>query len=298
MIILITGSSGFVGSALVHYLTGEGHSVVRLVRRPVAGDDEVQWDPERGCLDPEALKGVEAVVHLAGESLAEGRWTAKKKARILDSRLHGTRLLSETIAGMSSPPNVLVSASAKDYYGDRGEEVLPENSPAASDFLAEVIHQWETACGPAAEAGIRVVNMRSGLVLDRGGGALARMLLPFRLGLGGRLGNGRQYMPWVSLEDMVRVIAHCIETEAVEDPVNVAAPQAVTNAEFTRALGRAVSRPTLFPIPAFVLRVLFGEVAYALLASTRLDPSKLMSTGFKFNHPTLDEALAAALRSR
>ncbi|MCH8206594.1 MAG: TIGR01777 family protein [Chloroflexi bacterium] len=298
MIILITGSSGFVGSALVHSLTGEGHSVVRLVRRPVVGDDEVQWDPARGSLDPEALAGVEAVVHLAGESLAEGRWTATKKARIRDSRLNGTRLLSEAIAGMSSPPNVLVSASAKDYYGDRGAELLPENSPAGSDFLAEVIHQWETACGPAAEAGIRVVNMRSGLVLDRGGGALAKMLLPFRLGIGGRLGNGRQYMPWVSLEDMVRVIAHCVKTEAVEGPVNVAAPQVVTNAEFTRALGRAVSRPTLFPVPAFALRVLFGEVAHALLASALLDPSKLMGTGFKFNHPTLDEGLEAALRGR
>ena len=297
MIILITGSSGFVGSALVRSLTAEGHRAMRLVRRPVAGDHEVRWDPESGSLDPQALTGVEAVVHLAGESLAEGRWTAAKKARILDSRLQGTRLLSQTLAGMRSPPDVLVSASAKDYYGDRGAELLPENNSAASDFLAGVIHQWETACGPAAEAGIRVVNMRSGLVLDRGGGALARMLLPFRLGLGGRLGHGRQYIPWISLEDMVRVIAHCISTKEVEGPVNVAAPQVVTNTEFTRALGRAVSRPTLFPVPAFALRVIFGEVAHALLASARLDTSKLMDTGFDFSHPTLDQALAAALRN-
>ena len=294
--ILVTGSSGFIGSALVTSLTGDGHDVVRLVRRaPLPDRYELRWDPEGGELHPGALTGIHAVVHLAGESLAQGRWTAKKKARILESRLCGTRLLAEAIASANPSPRVLISASAKDYYGDRGNDPLSEEEPPGSDFLADVIRRWESACKPAADAGVRVVNLRSGVVLGRAGGALARMRLPFKLGLGGRLGSGRQYFPWISLEDIVRVIGHCIDTDTIEGPVNVAAPEQITNAEFTKALGRAVSRPTFFPVPGFALRAVLGEVALTLLASTRLDTSKLMGTGFQFHHATLDKALESTL---
>ncbi len=215
----------------------------------------------------------------------EGPDTGQPSARTL--------LLAETIAGTSPPPDVLISASAKDYYGDRVDAALDEQSPAGSDFLAGVTRRWEAATGPASDSGIRVVNLRFGMVLGTGGGALAKMLPPFKLGLGGRLGSGRQYMSWVSLEDAIRAIHHCLVTPGLRGPMNVAAPGTVTNAEFTRSLGRALSRPTLLPVPALALRVVFGEMADILLSSARLDASKLLDTGFEFSHPDLDIALKA-----
>ena len=300
MNILVTGSTGFIGSALVSFLTDSGHTVTRLVRTQVArGDQMVFWDPESGTIDREGLARaeLEAVVHLAGESIA-GRWTARRKAGILDSRVQGTRLLSETLVGLDRPPNVLACASAKDYYGDRGDETVREDSAAGTDFLADVISKWEAATETAAQGGIRVVNLRFGIVLDPAGGALAKMLTPFRLGLGGKLASGRQQVSWVSLVDALAAISHVLVTDGIEGPVNVVAPGVVTNAEFTRIIGRALSRPTLFPVPAFVLRTMFGEVAGALLASVRMDPAKLLATGFAFRYPQLEDALRSALGKR
>lgn len=296
MNVLVTGSTGFIGSSLVSHLEAEGHGVTRLIRRDVASSQpQVRWDPEAGSIDADRLTAIDAAVHLAGEGIADGRWTEKKKARIGDSRISGTLLLSRALAGLDPRPRVLVSASAYGYYGDRGDEVLREDSKPGSDFLAEVTSQWEASTRPASEAGIRVVNARFGMVLGAGGGALARMLLPFRLGLGARLGSGRQYVSWVSLEDTVRVLSHVLEDDGLAGPVNVAAPEAVTNSEFTRALGRALSRPALFRAPALLLRALFGELGASLTASTRMEPARLVESGFVFRHPRLDGALEAAL---
>ena len=299
MNILVTGSTGFIGSALVPILADQGHSVTRLVRgRPTSEERRVRWDPEAGTIEADRLAGTEAVVHLAGENLAAKRWTARQKARIRDSRARGTRLLSETLAQLDPPPSVLACASAKDYYGDQGDAILAEESAPGSDFLAEVIQQWEAATAPAALGGIRVVNLRFGIVLGANGGLLGRMLTPFKLGVGGRLGSGKQYMSWISLEDTVRVVHKALTTQTLEGPVNVVAPGAVTNAEFTRTLGRVLSRPALLPVPAFVLRVLFGEVVKPLLASNRMEPAKLLAAGFEFRHPQLEGALMAALREK
>ena len=296
MNILITGSTGFIGSALTAFLGSEGHSVTRLVRRrPPRGKHEVLWDPDEGTIDEGGLAGVEAAVHLAGHPIAAGRWTARRKEAIRSSRAEGTRLLSETLARLDPPPRVLACASAKDYYGDRGDELLGERSDHGPDFLADVIRQWEDATEAAALGGIRVVNLRFGIVLGRNGGALKRFLTPFRLGVGGRLGSGRQYISWVSLEDVTRAIYHSIVTESIEGPVNIVAPDPVTNAQFTRTLGRVLSRPTLFPVPGFALRILFGEVVDSLLSSQRMDSTKLLESGFKFRHPELEGALRGAV---
>ena len=241
------------------------------------------------------MDGVQAVVHLAGESVAQGRWTARKKARILGSRVSGTRILAEAVASMRRDAPALVCASATGYYGDRGGDLLSEEEPPGNDFLAGVTSRWEASCQPAADAGARVVNLRLGVVLSRAGGALPKMLLPFRLGLGGRLGSGSQYVSWITLDDVVRAVVHSIDTTVIEGPVNVAAPGPVTNGELTAALGRALSRPTLLTVPAFALRIVLGEMADTLLASTRLDVSKLRLSGFEFRHPTIDEALSAVL---
>lgn len=296
MKILVTGSTGFIGSALVPFLIREGHSVTCLVRPQTRlANGHVRWDPEAGEIDAGRLAGTEAAVHLAGESLASGRWTAQRKRRMLDSRVRGTRLLTETLARLDPSPGVLVAASAVGYYGDRGEEVLQEESGPGSAFLADLVRQWEAATEAASQAGIRVVNLRSGLVLGPRG-PLARMALPFRLGLGGKLGSGAQLWSWVSLEDAVRAIHHALTTEALQGPVNMAAPGVVTNAQFTQILGRVLSRPTLFPVPAFVLRLVFGEMAdEALLASARMDSARLLDSGFEFHHPQLEGALRAML---
>ena len=293
MKVLLSGSSGLVGSALIPVLTDGGHQALRLVRsEPRDGVSEVRWDPDAGDIDATGLRGVEAAVHLAGESIAAGRWTASKKARILESRIKGTRLLAEALAGLEQRPRVLVSASAVGYYGDRGEETLREDSASGSAFLSEVCRQWEDATEPAAAAGIRVVNLRFGVMLSAIGGALPRLLTPFRLGVGGRLGSGKQYMAWIALDDVIEVILHVLTTEALRGPVNAVAPQSVTNGEFTKTLGRVLGRPTIFPMPAFAARLAFGQMAdELLLCSQRVEPAKLLASGYQFRFPDLEGAL-------
>jgi len=290
---LVTGSSGLVGSGLVPSLSADGHRVLRLVRSaPGPGESSAQWDPDRGRLDPACLEGLDAVVHLAGENIASGRWSARKKARIRDSRAGGTRLLCEALSRLSRPPRVLVCASAIGYYGDRGEEILREDSPPGKGFLAEVCQAWESAAEPAARKGIRVVHLRFGAVLSPAGGALAKMLPPFRLGVGGRLGDGRQYLSWVSIDDAVGAIRHALATDSLRGPVNGVAPEPITNQEFTRTLGKVLSRPTLFPMPAFAARLAFGEMADALLlSSSRVEPARLVASAYRFRHPALEPAL-------
>ena len=293
MKILVTGSRGFVGSALVPFLTTGGHEVTRLARsQPRPGASEVQWDPATGIVERAKLEGMDAVVHLAGESIAAGRWTPEKKARIRDSRVNGTRLLCEALAGLSHPPKVIVCASAIGYYGDRGEEVLREESGPGSGFLADVCRDWEAAAEPVRGRGIRVVHLRIGVILSPAGGALSQMLFPFRMGLGGRMGSGRQYMSWIAMDDLLGVILHALMTDSLQGPVNTVAPNPVTNLEFTRTLGRVLARPTLFPMPAFVARLAFGEMAdELLLASTRVEPARLLATAHRFGQPHLEGAL-------
>jgi len=292
MKVLVTGSTGLVGSALVPFLASGGHEVVRLVRgRLKPGVVEVPWDPQAGTIEAAKLEGLDAVVHLAGERIT-GRWTAAKKARIRSSRVQGTRLLAEALAGLKQPPKTLVCASAIGYYGNRGDEVLREDSPSGAGFLAEVCREWEAAARPAAEKGIRVVQLRIGVVLSPAGGALARMRTPFKLGLGGRIGNGKQYMSWIAIEDLTGAIHHALTNESLRGPVNAVAPRSVTNLEFTKTLGRVLGRPTLFPLPAFAARLAFGEMAdELLLASTRVEPTKLVSSGYRFRAPELEGAL-------
>ena len=285
-----------IGSALAPALAGDGHQVRRLRRAPAAGPDEASWNPADGTFASGALDGIDAVVHLAGENIAGGRWTAARKARIRDSRVDGTRRLCEALAALDTPPRVLVAASAIGYYGDRGDELLDESAAPGTGFLPAVSRSWEGAAAPARDAGIRVVHLRIGIVLSPAGGALAQMLLPFRLGVGGVLGSGDQYMSWIALDDVVGVVRHALADESLSGPVNAVAPQAVTNREFTRTLGKVLRRPTILPAPAFALRVALGEMADALLlASTRVDPAALRATTFEFQHPQLDGALRQLL---
>ncbi len=296
MKILVSGSTGLVGSALTSSLRGEGREVVSLVRRPATGANEVSWDPAGETLLGAAIEGMDAVVHLAGESVAARRWTAEQKARIRDSRVKGTYLLSSTLAKLKQRPGTLVCASAIGYYGDRGDEVLNESSESGVDFLSDVCRKWEAAARPAADAGIRVAFLRFGVILSPEGGALARMLPPFRLGAGGRLGSGRQYMSWLSLADAVGAVKHALSTGSLSGPVNAVAPHPVTNAEFTKTLGRVLRRPTIFPMPAFAARLAFGEMAdELLLASQRVEPAKLLASGYEFQHAELEEALRSLL---
>jgi uncharacterized protein (TIGR01777 family) len=295
MRILVSGASGLVGSALVQALEDGNDAVVRLLRHNPAAN-EMRWEPVGG-LEASALEGFDAVVHLAGESIA-GRWTAAKKARIRDSRVLGTTALATALARTGRPPKVMVCASAIGIYGDRGDEVLREESAPGSDFLAEVAKQWEAATEPAARAGVRVVSLRFGVVLSPRGGALARMLPPFRMGVGGRIGSGRQWMSWITLEDVVGVIQRSLATNSLRGPVNTVAPLPVTNAQFTRALGEALHRPTVFPLPAFMVRLIFGEMGEALLlGSQRVDCGKLVASGYRFRQPELKPALQALLAS-
>ena len=292
MNILVTGASGLIGTALVSSLASSGHEVTRLVRgQPASGEKTARWDPMAGTIDARAVEGVEAVVHLAGENIAE-RWTPVKKANIRDSRVKGTQFLCETLTRLSSPPKVLVSASAIGYYGDRGEAILTDDSPPGRGFLAEVCRAWEAATEPALQHGLRVVQLRMGVVLSTAGGALAKMLPPFRLGLGGVLGGGRQYMSWIALDDVVGAIQHVIVTDTLQGPTNAVAPRAVTNQEFTKTLGKVLGRPTAIPLPAFAARLMFGEMAdELLLASARIQPIKLLASGYQFRYPELEEAL-------
>jgi uncharacterized protein len=293
MIIAVTGSTGMVGSALVDALEAREHLVRRLVRHEITdGDREIRWDPDRGEIDAAELNGVDGVVHLAGENIAGGRWTESFKRRILESRTTGTRLLADTLAGLEMKPAVLVSASAIGYYGNRGEEQIDELAPSGNGFLAEVCREWEVAAEPAHDAGIRLVKLRIGPVLSPRGGALAKMLTPFKLGLGGVVGSGRQYFSWIALDDLVSAIIFALETESLIGPVNAVAPGAVTNREFTKTLGRVLARPTLFPMPAFAARLAFGEMAdEMLLAGARVAPHELTAAHFKFAYPELEPAL-------
>lgn len=295
--VAVTGASGLVGSRLTAELEREGATVIRAVRRPVReAARELFWDPAAGKIDAARLEGVDAVVHLAGENIAGGRWTEKFKRKIRESRVAGTRLVSTAIAGLSAKPQALVCASAIGYYGDRGEEALSESSAPGSDFLATVCREWEEACQPARDAGVRVVNTRIGVVLSGEGGALRKMLTPFKLGAGGPIGDGRQYMSWVAVDDVARAMAFLLATPQAAGAVNLVAPRAVTNREFTKTLGRVLHRPTVLPLPAFAARLAFGEMADALLlSSTRVVPQALSAAGFEFRWPELEPALRHVL---
>jgi uncharacterized protein (TIGR01777 family) len=295
--ILVSGTSGLVGTALVERLTGDGHTVVRLVRAAsAAASGTALWDPTQGVFDGMAAEGAEAVVHLAGENVASGRWTATRRAAIRDSRVRGTELVARTLAQLRQPPATLVCASAIGVYGDRGDETLTESSATGTGFLAEVCQAWERAAAPAAAAGIRVVHLRFGVILSARGGALTRMLLPFRLGAGGRLGSGRQWMSWISLDDAIGSVEHVLATAACRGPVNAVAPQPVRNVDFTRTLARALHRPAVFPVPAFALKTLLGDMANELLLSSqRVAPTELLQTGYRFQHPEVGPALQAIL---
>ena len=294
MKVLISGATGMIGSALSRELMDGGNLVTRLTRSP--GSEDVGWDPSRGEIDASRLAGHDAVVHLAGESISEGRWTAEKKRRLLESRRQGTGLLAESLANLPEPPEVMVSASAVGYYGDRGDELVDESSPPGKGFLADVCKDWEAATAPARDAGIRVVNLRIGVVLDTKGGALSQMLTPFKLGAGGVLGSGRQYISWITLEDVVRAIQFCLASSAMSGPVNGVAPEPVTNRELTKTLGRVLRRPTMFPMPAFAARMAFGEMAdEMLLGGSRVQPRALSSAGFQWNQPALEPALRHVL---
>jgi len=291
MRVVITGSRGLVGSALVPFLTTGGHRVTRLVReRPAAG--EAFWAPEAGRVDTADLEGADAVVHLAGESIAEGRWTAAKKARIRRSRVVGTRALAEALARLERKPGVLVCASAVGFYGDRGEELLGEQSQPGQGFLSDVCCEWEDAASAARAAGIRVVHLRFGVVLTPAGGALGTMLPPFQLGAGGPIGSGRQWFPWVSLDDALGAVLHSLGQSTLAGPVNVVAPQAARQREFARTLARVLGRPSLVPLPGLAARLALGEMADALLlASQRVAPQRLLASGYAFRHPELEPAL-------
>lgn len=293
--ILVTGSTGLVGRALCAHLAGRGDEVLRLVRRESAAADEVPWNPMEGTCDAAAFD-VDAIVHLAGENIGARRWSKGQMLKIRESRVAGTRLISEGSVRITRRPKVLVSASAIGFYGDRGDEVLSEDATRGEGFLAEVCADWELATDQAVRSGLRVVNPRIGMVLAKGGGALEKMLPPFRFGLGGRIGSGRQWMSWIQLDDLVGVLCRAIDDESLSGPVNAVAPNPVTNADFTRALGRALHRPTVFPLPAFVARIVMGKMAdELLLASTRVVPTKLTEGGFEFQHPEIDAGLAASL---
>ena len=302
MRVIVTGSTGMIGRALVRSLLSEGHQVTQLVRGAAQefsapGTAAVRWDPSEGFIQREALEGHDGAVHLAGEPVGEGKWTDEKKRRIRESREKGTRLLAETLASLERKPRVLVSASAVGCYGDRGDELLTEESAPGNDFLSQVCREWEAATLPAAEAGVRVVNIRIGIVLSGEGGALKKMLTPFKLGAGGRLGSGRQYMSWIALDDVLGVIKHALADERLRGPVNTVAPAPVRNAEFTKALGRVLGRPTVLPMPAFAVRLAFGEMGEALLlAGQRVVPKRLEETGYRFAYPDLEGALRHALK--
>ena len=296
MDVAVTGSSGFIGTALVAALTDAGHRVRRVVRRTPSGPDEVGWDPMAGTIDRVGLSGVDAVVNLAGEGIATRRWSEDQKRRILESRTAGTRLISEAAAQLDPRPAVLISGSGVDYYGDRGDEELTEATPPGSGFLADVCVAWEAATGPAADAGIRSAFLRTGMVLHPEGGALPRMLPLFRLGLGGPFGNGRQWWPWITLRDEVGAILHLL-TADISGPVNCVAPQPVTNAQFTRTLSRVLHRPAVVPVPRLGPTVLLGsELVQSLLYdSDRVLPVRLVESGYRFADPDLEGALRALL---
>ncbi|MDP8938742.1 MAG: TIGR01777 family oxidoreductase [Actinomycetota bacterium] len=291
MRVLVSGATGLIGSALSSELENKGHRVIVLSRSEPSSEKTIRWDPSRGQLDASRLEGIDAVVHLAGESII-GRWTGEKKRRIRESRVQGTLLLAESIAGLSEKPRAMVCASGINYYGDRGNELLREESEPGDAFLSEVVKEWEAAAVPAREVGIRVANLRFGVVLSPEGGALGTTLPIFKLGGGGKVGSGRQWWSWVALDDVVGALIHALENDSVEGPVNVVAPNPLTNAEYTKVLGEVLNRPTLVPVPAPAIRAVLGQVAdELLLASMRVEPAKLKETGYEFRYPGLEGAL-------
>ncbi|MFD4135560.1 TIGR01777 family oxidoreductase [Streptomyces goshikiensis] len=298
MRIAVTGSSGLIGSALVRSLRSDGHDVVRYVRREPAAGDEAWWDPRRGYLDPAGLDGCGAVVHLAGAGVGDRRWSAAYKREIRDSRVLGTAAVVRALGGLDRPPGVFVSGSAVGYYGDTGDRPVDERAPAGEGFLPSVCVEWEAAASPAAGLGVRTVLARTGLVIAPDGGAWGRMFPLFRAGLGGRLGDGRQYWPYISLHDHVAALRHLIDTPQLSGPVNLTAPEPLTNREITAAMGRVLHRPTPFPVPAFALRLALGEFSQDVLQSQRVRPARLLESGFVFEHPGIDEAIRAALADR
>jgi len=294
--VAVTGSHGLIGSGLLDALHTRGDEAVRLVRdQPQPG--EARWEPAEGKIDAKALEGVDAVVHLAGVGIGDRRWSDEHKRAVLDSRVQGTTLLARTLASLTDRPSVLVSASAVGYYGDRGDEVLTEDAGPGTGFLSEVCEQWERSTAPAKDAGIRVAHLRTGLVMSREGGALKQMLVPFRLGAGGRIGSGRQWWSWIAIDDELGAILHVVGDDTVRGPVNLTAPNPVTNAEFTKTLGKVLGRPTLLPTPTFALKALFGgdAVDEMFLGGQRVVPAKLEATAYEFRHPHLEPALRALL---
>jgi uncharacterized protein len=298
MRILISGSHGLVGKALISELNKDKHEIVSLVRHASAGASEIEWHPNQGSIDSERVSGFDVVVHLAGESIASGRWTDEKKRKIRESRVMGTTLLSQSLARSTKPPAVFISASAIGYYGNRGDELLDEKSAPGNDFLAEVCVAWEKATGETEARGVRTVHTRFGIILDQEGGALAKMLTPFRMGVGGRIGDGKQWMSWIALADVIEGLKFVIEHNSVTGPVNFVAPNPVTNSEFTKSLGDALSRPTLFPMPSFAARLAFGEMADALLlSSAKVGPKRLQESGYSFEFENLQPTLESILKS-
>ncbi|WP_406305482.1 TIGR01777 family oxidoreductase [Streptomyces sp. NBC_00885] len=297
MRIAVTGSTGLIGTALVRSLRSDGHEVVRLVRRPPQAGDEVEWDPERQYVDAAGLVGCEGVVHLAGAGIGERRWNDAYRKKIRDSRVLGTAAVAEALASLAEPPRVLVCGSAIGYYGDTGDRAVDESAPPGDGFLPNMAVEWEEAAAPAQEAGIRTAIARTGLVVAREGGAWGRMFPLFKAGLGGRLGNGRQYWSFISLHDEVAALRHLLDTESLSGPFNLTAPDPVTNREVTAAMGRALHRPAVFAVPAPALRIALGELAGDILTSARVLPTRLLESGFSFAFPGIDEAIGAAVHA-
>lgn len=295
MKIAVTGASGLIGTALIPRLRARGDDVVRLVRRPTSAPDEITWDPAAGTIDAAKLAGVDAVVHLAGAGVGDHRWTDAYKREILDSRVNSTQTIARALASLDHKPAVLVSASAIGFYGDTGDRAVDESSPAGSGFLADVVVAWEAAADPARHAGIRVVHPRTGLVVAQEGGAWGRMFPLFKLGLGGKLGSGRQYWSWISMRDELAALMALVDDAHYVGPVNLVGPNAATNAEITAAMGRVLGRPTLLPAPAFALKAALGEFSIEVLGSTRVVPSVLEAHGFTFADTSIESAIRAAL---
>jgi uncharacterized protein (TIGR01777 family) len=295
MRVAVTGASGLIGSALVTHLRTVGHDVIRVVRRRATAADEVTWDPAAGSIDLAGLAGVEGVVHLAGAGVGDHRWTDDYKRQILDSRVQGTHTIAQAMAQLEPRPRVLVSASAIGWYGDTGDRIVDESAAAGSGFLANVVAAWESAAHPAAEAGIRVVHPRTGLVVARQGGAWARMFPLFRFGLGGKLGPGSQYWSWISMRDEVCALQFLLEQEHLAGPVNLTGPTPATNAEITSIMGKVMGRPTFLPAPAFALKAVLGEFSTEVLSSARVVPAVLLDAQFRFQDPTIESAVRAAL---